>query len=169
MENQNSIKYIILGSILALVTSLLVEIYKNWSQNKDKEKNFKIILKLEIKSVLETINTLIEDYGQKQFFYLAIINELGNRIKRLDKIRDNIADLKDDIKKEEILTLFNSINIYHSDANSLEQIAFNPSQGTSTTPLPWNDDSYKSKRQILAFKGTDLKRSIQDVINYLER
>ena len=51
--------------------------------------------------------------------------------------------------------------------NSLESQAFNPSQGTNSTP--WDAEVYKSQRQILAFKGTDLRRNIQDLINYLER
>ncbi len=169
MDNQNSILYILLGSILALMTSLLVEIYKNWTQNKNHEKDFKIILKLESKSILETIGKLIEDYGQKQFFYFAILAELATKIQRLDKIRDKIIYLKNDLKKEEILSLFNSVTLYHSDLNTLETRAFTPTQATTTTPTPWNDESYKSQRQILALRRTDLKRGIQDLINFLER
>lgn len=169
MDNQNSVWYIILGSVLALLTSLLVEIYKNWAQNKNHEKDFKIILRLEAKSILETIGRLIEDYGQKQFFLFTILNELTTKVQRLDKIRDKVIYLKNDLKKEEILSLFNSITLYYSDVNTLETRAFNPTQPTTGTPLPWNDESYKSQRQILAFRGTDLKRNIQDLINFLER
>ena len=169
MDNQNSVWYIILGAVLALVTSLLVEIYKNWAQNKNHEKDFKIILRLEAKGILETIGKLIEDYGQKQFFPFVILDEFSAKVQRLDKIRDKVIYLKNDLKKEEILSLFNLITLYHSDVRILETRAFTQAQPTGGPVMPWNDESYKSQRQILAFRGTDLKRNIQDLINYLER
>jgi hypothetical protein len=159
----------VLGSALALATSFLVEIYKNWAQNKNREKDFKIILRLEAKSILETVGKLIEDYGQKQYFPFVILTELSTKVQRLDKIRDKVISLKNDLKKEEVLSLFNSISLYHSDVNTLEARAFTPSQPTGAPTLQWNDESYKSQRQILAFRGTDLKRNIQDLINFLGR
>lgn len=169
MEKQYSVWYIVLGALLALITSLLVEIYKNWTQNKNREKDFKIILRLEAKGILESISKLIEDYGSKQFFAFIIISELFTKIQRLDKIRDKIIHLKNDIKKEEILSLFNAITLYQSDVYSLEEQAFKPQQSIGIPQIPWNDESFKSRRQILAFRGTDLKRNIQDLINFLER
>lgn len=169
MENQYSVWYIVLGSILALVTSLLVEMYKNWSQNKNQEKDFKIITRLEVKGILDTIGKLIEDYGQKQFFPFVVLDELNTKVQRLDRIREKVIYIKNDIKKEEILSLFNAIALFQSDARTLETRAFTSNQSTGEAVVPWNDESYKSQRQILAFRGTDLKRSMQDIINFLER
>lgn len=169
-QSSDSIGYILLGAILALTTSLVTEIYKNWVKNKDSEKDFKIILKLELKSVLETIDKLIEDYGQKQYYPFAILTELSSKIFRLDKIREKVIYIKDDTRKEEILSLINDISSYYSKTLTLEQLAFNPSQRPDSSPAtPWNDEIYKSQRQMIALEGTDLKRIIQDSINYLER
>ena len=86
----NNVGYIILGSVLALITSLLVEIYKNWTRNKNNEKDFKITLRLEMKSILESIGRLVETYGQRQFFSFIILKELNEKNLRLDKIRDKV-------------------------------------------------------------------------------
>lgn len=169
MDNQNSVLYIILGSFLALLTSLFVEIYKDWMKNKNNEKDFKITLKLEVKSILETIGKLIETYGQRQCFLFTILTELNGKIQRLDRIRDRVIYIKDDIKKEEILSLFNNVNLYYSDTFTLESLAFPPSSTQNASSLPWDSETYKSQRQILAFRGTDLKRNIQDLVNFLER
>jgi hypothetical protein len=59
MNDQNSIWYVVLGAGLALVTSLSVEVYKQWVSNKNNEKDFKIILKLEVKGILRLRNSLM--------------------------------------------------------------------------------------------------------------
>jgi hypothetical protein len=92
-------------------------------------------------------------------------------MQRLDKIRDKVVFLKNDIKKEEVLSLFNSISLFHADTLTTESNAFNSNnhQVGGVPVAPWNADIYKSQRQILALKGTDLKRNIQDLLNFLER
>ena len=169
---ENSIFQIVLGSLLALITSFFVENYKNFTNNKKNTKDFKIVLKLEIKGVLDTIGQLIDDYGQKQFFFFTILNELSAKIQRLDKIRDKVIFINEDSKKEEILFLLNSITLYHSDINTLENRAFTPpnqNQSTGVEVLPWNHEVYKSQRQVLVIKGAEIKRNIQDLIIYLDK
>lgn len=170
MENpQNSVWYIVLGSFLAFITSLVSEYIKSKQKSKNDRKDCKIILKLELKSIVDSIGRLLEDYGRKQFYTFVIINELDLKVQRLDKVRDKVVYIKNDYKKEEILSVFNDIYIFATDVRSLESIAF----GTTSTDaqgiaIPWDNDTYKSQRQMLAVKSVDLKRKIQDLIFYFD-
>lgn len=164
----SSVLYTVLGSVLALMTSLFIEWYKTWLRNKDNQKSIQIILKLELKGVGETLTRMIDAYGQKQFFHFTALEELNTKSLRLDKAREKVVHIKDDEKKEKILSLLNTISLYSSDLRALETGAFNPqSQGTNT--MTWNDEYYKSQRVILAFRGTDLKRQTEDIIDDIER
>ena len=76
MNEPASIWFILFGAFLALITSLVVEIYKNWAQNKNNEKDFKIILKLEIKGILKRLKNLLVDSGKVSFSPLQFCKSL---------------------------------------------------------------------------------------------
>src|SRR6266542_1629925 len=138
---QNSTGYIVLGSILALITSLALEVIKNWFKVRNDSKDFKIIIKLELKSIVQSIDRLVDDYGQKQYFPIVILDELLLKLQRAEKIREKITHIKDDLKKEEILSLLNDIYIFYTDTNSLESNAFSVRiQKAEGTPTNWNDE-----------------------------
>ncbi|GEM_PF-3232306 len=172
MDSKNSVWYILLGAVVALITSLLVEVYKYWISNRTSRKDFQIFLKLELKNVTASIDRLINAYGNKQFFDFTILSELYNKIQRLEKLRDGIINIKNDQKKEEVLSLFNLISLFQSDAYNIESSAFrapNPNIPEQGLPLPWNSDIYKSQRQMAALQSVDIKRKVQDLITFFEK
>lgn len=167
----NSILLVVLGSVLALATSFVVEWFKDEKVTRSKRKNFKISLRLELKSAIDTINKLVENYGAKRFFEFTVLGELNPKIQRLDKIRDQIIYIQNNNKKELILNLLNDINLFYSDTFGLESNAFRaPTPGTTEqgTAIPWDSEMYKSQRQMLALRSVDLKRRVQDLITFLE-
>lgn len=166
---QNSIVYIILGSFLALVTSVILEILKIWMTSKNNRKDFDIILKAELKNIISAIDRLIDNYSKNQFYSFVILEELKEKVSRIEKTRDKISLVKNEIKKEEILSLINEIYIFYSDTKILENIAFNrlPNDAIEAINI-WNADIYKSQRQMVAIKSIDLKRKIQNLVAYLE-
>jgi hypothetical protein len=166
---QNSVWYVVLGSFLAFITSLVSEYIKSRQKSRSDKKDCKIILKLELKSIVDSINRLLEDYGRKQFYTFVILNELDLKIQRLDKVRDKVVYIKNDYKKEEILFVFNDIYIFATDVRGLENNAFGTTNISGPGEvIPWNHDMYKSQRQMLAVKSVDLKRKIQDLIFYFD-
>lgn len=164
----NKILLIILGSVLALATSFVMEIYKSWKDNRESAKNLKIILKLELKNITQVIDRLIERYGSVSYYDFKIIGQLASGISRLDQTRERVVHLKQDQKKEEVLSCINSLSIFQSDLYSLESQAFSK-DSLQSGPTNWQDEYYKSQRQILATRSVDVKRRIQDLLNYFEQ
>ncbi len=164
----NQIYLIILGAILALVTSFLVEIYKSRKDRSEQLINLKIILKLELKNTLQVIDRLIERYGSVSFYDYRVISQLTSSISRLETMRERIIYLKEDSKKEEVLSCINILGIFQSDVLALENQAFDKEK-LQDTPGVWNDEYNKNQRQIFATRSVDVKRHIQDILNYLER
>lgn len=158
----NQIILIITGSILALASSFFIEIYRTYKNNKDNRKNIKIILKLELKNILVIFEKMLETYGAKHYFEFKTLDQFTDSLRRLDFSRDKIIFLKEEVRKEEIISLINSLSIFQSDVRSLENYAW----GTTNTEGPHNEFC-KGERQVIALKIIDLKRRVQDFINYI--
>jgi len=163
-----SIQLILLGSFLALVGSFAVEIYKEWFKSKSYLKNFKIILRLELKNLITVIDKLTESYSSKNYFAFKIIDQIDINLKRVENVRKDTIYLKEENKKEEILNYVNDIFILSSDLRSVENYAFsNPDNETEDDKKIRNDLSNR-ERQIISLRLIDLKRRCQDLVNYLE-
>lgn len=135
---------------------------------KKQRKNIKIILRLEFKNTLQIVDKLIDRYGSISFFDIKILNQLLSSITRLESTRERVIHLKDDSKKEEVLSCINATIIYHSDIMALENNAFEKEK-IQATPTAWNKEYFKGQRLIFATKSVDIKRKIQDMINYFEK
>ena len=169
MDNQNSIWYIILGSVLALVTTFVIELWKYQRTRRDLRNNFKTVFRLELKSLSTIIDGLTEQYGNLLFYPVAIIEQFDRNLLRLDNYRKDTIYLKDELKKEEILTCVNDLLVLASDIRSNENYQFNYINASIET-LDARESRLarcKQQRQMYSLRTVDLKRRIQDIINYL--
>lgn len=119
----------------------------------------------------------MEQFGSQQFFPLITLDQFDKEVIRLDKTRDKVIYIKEDQKKEEILSIINAIALFATDTRTVETSAFkndttlNPPANSAqpSSGVPWNHESNRSQRQLIAVKTIDLKRRIQDLIGFLER
>ena len=164
----NQIYLILLGSVLALSTSFLVEIYKDWSKNRGQLKNFKIVLRLELKNFIAVIDKLTETYSSKNYFAFKVIDQIDRNLQRVENIRKDTIYLKEENKKEEILNYINDIFILSSDLRSVENYAFSTPTNETEPDKKIRDDFSNRERQLMSLRLLDLKRRCQDIVNYLE-
>lgn len=157
---------ILFGAILALASSFIIEIYKFFKGDKEKRTNIKIILRLEFKNISNIIEKLTENYGTKHYFEFKVLDQLKDSVDRLNLSRDKIIYLKEDSKKEELLSVINSVWVFHSDTRGLESYAWN--KDINLDPNAHLSEFCKGERQVIALKSIDLKRQVQNVVTYLE-
>lgn len=166
--NQNSVWFIVLGAFLAFITTLVVEFFKNFYNQKQLRKNFKTVLKLEFKHCISIIDKLNEDYGNKTFFSFGIIDQLDKNLQRLEYIRKDTIYLKEDTKKEEILTCINDLFVIASDIRSNENFAFKNDENETPEARTSRITYCERQRPMYSLRNVDIKRRIQDLVNYLE-
>jgi len=164
----NDVYLILLGSILALATSFLVEIYKDWSKNKNLLKNFKTVLKLESKNLVNVVDKLTEGYSSKNYYPIKVIDQIDRNLTRMESIRKDTIYLKEENKKGEILNYINDMFVLSSDLRSVENYAFNNPENENLEDKRVRMDFSTRERQMIALRIVDLKRRGQDVVNYLE-
>ncbi len=170
MNDQNSALYVVLGSGLALITSLVVEIWKHYRTQKDLRNNFKTVLKLELKSLLTIVDKLTEGYGSSTYFAVLVIEQLDRNLQRLENSRKDTIYLKTEQKKEEVLTCINDFLVLASDMRSNENYAFAYKDEAVESPdaKTARFSRCSQQRQMFSLRIIDLKRRVQDIINYLE-
>ena len=77
--------------------------------------------------------------------------------------------LEEESKKEEILTCINDLIVLASDMRSNEGYAFNYKEPTETPEAKQTRlDHSARQRQIYSLRTIDIKRRVQDIINYLD-
>ena len=169
-QNHDSVWFVVLGAFLAFATTLIIEFLKSFFQQRRLRKNFKTVLKLELKHCISIIDKLNEDYGNKTFFSIGTIDQLDKNLLRLEQIRKDAIYLKEDLKKEEILTCLNDLFVIASDIRANENHAFSYyNEKNETTELRDSRLAYCSRqRPIFSLKNVDLKRRVQDLVNYLD-
>ena len=169
-QDQNSVWFVVLGAFLAFVTTLVVESGKYFYRQRKLRDNFKTVLKLELKHCISIVDKLTEDYGGKTYFSFSIIDQLDKNLQRLENSRKDVIYLKQYIKKEEILSCINDLFVLASDIRSNENYAFNYFDVKNETPEAKTIRLQYCERQrpMYALRTVDIKRRVQDIVNYLE-
>jgi hypothetical protein len=167
MENLTEIKLVVLGSILALATSFIVELYKGKAQKIEKNENVRIILRLELDNIFQLLEKLLERYSSSHFYDFRILEQIGAALERTNQLRRDVAYVESDSLKEKILKLLNETTLYHSDTVSVERRAFNPDNTQQGEKKNWDAPEFSSQRQIIATRTVDLKRKFEDILNSL--
>jgi hypothetical protein len=169
MEQQNVIWQVILGAVLATATSFVIQVYSTWSAARNNRRNLVTILRLEMKNVIIAIDRLVDAYGSKSFFDYKLLDQIDRNIQRFESIRDKVIYLRHNDKKEAILSYFNDLSLFATDARVLENYFSGP-LGAETPELRSQKADYCNKeRQLILLKTVDLKRRTQELITYLER
>ena len=165
----NQILLVILGSLLALMTSYVIEKYKDRSNQKNLNLNFKTILRLELKNLLSVIDKLSDHFSSKTYYPFVFIEQLDKGLQRLENIRKDSIYLNEDTKKEEILICLNDLSIFASDLRGVENYYFTKIENETDEASKIRIDYSTRERQMLALRTIDLKRRIQDVVNFTEQ
>lgn len=166
---QNSVWYVVLGAFLALATSLVLEYLKQYNKEKSLRNNYKTVLKLELKHLISIIDKLIEDYGSKTFFSFGILDQLDRNLQRLESSRKDTIYLKEESKKEEILTYINDVLVIASDIRGNENYGFKEVIGELSEDKNRRLEYCSRHRQMYSLRTVDMKRRGQDIIDYLDK
>lgn len=169
LNNTQQIWLIVLGAFLALVTSFVVELYKDWCKRRDLNKNARVILRLELNNMIGLVKNLIENYTEKRYFEFRILNQLYVSLTRLEHMRNQVIYFTSDQKKELLLRFINDLIVFQADANFLEQWAWLKKEGEVQGKVEqnWDSDLFKDQRQMIALRSVDIIRRGEEIMNFL--
>ena len=97
--------FIFLGSFLTFVATLLVAKLKDNRDRKEKEKNFKLINKLELKKIIKALEKLKTIYGLRNYFEYVTLESLEKSIKNLEDTHNDTIYLSNKVTQEKFIDL----------------------------------------------------------------
>lgn len=86
----NNVAFIFLGSILAFLAQMTVQILGEWYKNRGYKKNFILFTKVQIKSIIKSLQKLSSLYESNSYFNKTVANRINEDYKRLsDSLKDS--------------------------------------------------------------------------------
>lgn len=117
---------IVLGAVLALGTSLVLELVKTWMARRRAAALFLTLLKMDLPMIRNAIERLVETQRQGAgFFHLLILNEIQSLRQGFDRNRDRVAILHDHRLRQDLIDFYRSLAAVCQETISLENFAPN--------------------------------------------
>lgn len=142
--------FIFLGSFLTFVATLLVAKLKDNRDRKEKEKNFKLINKLELKKIIKALEKLKTIYGLRNYFEYVTLESLEKSIKNLEDTHNDTIYLSNKVTQEKFIDLVSELSSFIASVKGVQNL-FDIQQS-----LIANDKQNANKIK----KGTARKESI---------
>lgn len=112
-----------LGALLAVGTSLVVEIIRTWIADRRTKRLLTSLLKIEIPTILTAIDRLIEDTGKLGYIPLLIIGEIAQTRQGFDRNRDWIILYRGDSFRRDVIEFYQRLGSICLETTALEGVA----------------------------------------------
>lgn len=111
---------IVLGAVLALMTSDVVEFVKIWLNDRRTKKQFRNFIKMDIPSIQASIDRLVQDTAKLGFMPVIILNELDAIRQGYDRLRHWVILFKEDKFQRDLIDYYQRLRSTSVQANLLE-------------------------------------------------
>lgn len=114
---------IVLGSVLALSTSLAVEAVRMRLVDRRMKGLLLTLLKIEIPTILNTIDRLVEDHGKLGYLPILMMNEIEAARQGYERNRDWIVLFRDEAFRRDLIEYYQQLSVVTREAQGLEGLA----------------------------------------------
>lgn len=147
---------IVLGSVLALMTSFIVEIVKGRIADNRTRRLLRSLLKAELPAVIAVIERLVDEAHQRSFIPLVRVIEIDNTRQGFDRNRDWSILFKDDLFRRDLFEFYGQLHLLSQEARNLEGLPYDRQfMALPTAPTHIADERQRviAKYRDLAGKG----------------
>ena len=152
---------VVLGAVLALMTSIVVEFIKIQLSALRTKKLFKSLLKIDIPSILSSIDRLVEDYGKLGYIPILAINQIDASRQGYDRNRDWIILFGEENFQRDLISFYQQLSAVSSQANVLESLPLQHQQQ--------NTDFVTRQRQELVAQFRDIAGRGRELLQRIDR
>jgi hypothetical protein len=125
----NNVWGIVLGAVLAVATTMLVEYFKfKWNETRSK-RLFRTLLQIEMPLILTTLDTLIEEHQKQDSFVYFTFALLPVQRQGFDRGRDQIVLFTDAKFREDVIDFYQRLGTVTTRIDTIErQLIAHPDQ-----------------------------------------
>src|SRR5262249_16537884 len=137
MQTQSEVSLIVLGAMLALMTSVVVEVVKIYLADRRGRKRFRLLLRLDLATITDLIDRIVQEAGKAGFMRTDLLLELAAARQGYERNRNGVVLLSDSLRGE-VMECYRQLAAMTRDALFLEQTAFANKQDTAK--LAWANE-----------------------------
>ena len=149
---------IVLGAVLALMTSVVVEFVKIWLNDRRTKKQFRNFIKMDIPSMQASIDRLVQDTAKLGFIPVIILNELDAIRQGYDRLRHWVILFKEDKFQRDLIDYYKRLHSTTVQANLLE----------SQVAHPQHASFVQSQRTVLVAEFRDIATRGRDLLQRID-
>lgn len=150
---------VVLGSVLALSASIVTEVMRNRLVDRRAKRHLRSLLKIEIPTILSTIDRLVADQGNLGFIPILIINEVDAARQGYDRNRDWIILFRDEGFRRDLIEFYQQLSVACREASGLETLAL---QTQFTDQMARRRPEIIARFRDIATRGRDVLRRIDE-------
>src|SRR5262245_1088684 len=124
---------VVLGAIIALATSLAVEVGRAYLGDRRARGRFKLLLGIELPIILAIVDRLVQDHADRGFIPIPLLHQIDSARQSYDKNRDWVIVLDDGVLRRDLMDFYQQLAAVTLEANSLEQLIANPGDPKAIT------------------------------------
>jgi ribosomal protein S8 len=173
------ITYLLIGALLTLLSSWVIEGQKNKIIKKEKGNNFKLVVKQELISISKGIDKLKIIFENRNWFDLMTINQIEKDINNLESQRKNAIYLYSIKLQESFIEIFSKMTTfiisvrllednYLKKLNEIEKKKRDEKNFNEQQNLKELDNSHNPLRTIKMIELAEIQRKIEDFIKNLD-
>ncbi len=161
MENTN-VLLIFLGSILTFLSTWLVETVKNNGERKEKQENFKLFVRQELRALnngFEKLKTILEF---RNFYDYIVLNQLDKNVLNLESYKKEAIYLSSADNQEKFIDLVSDIASFVTDIRGMQNYYYE--QAKNFNEFPEKEQNEEDKKVLK--KTNPIFKSKKDLDDY---
>ena len=159
MKNTGEVWFIFLGSFLTFIASIIVEAFKQNKEKSGKAKNFKLIIKQELKVTTKTLEKLKTIFEYKTYFDYAVITALNKSIQNLESSSKDAIYLSSVDLQEKFIDLISDLSNFSTDIKGIQDLYYDQERKLDQDEL--NKKAIKQKTMKKESIFTDHKENAE--------
>jgi hypothetical protein len=170
----NQVLLIFLGSLLTFASTWIVENLKNGKERREKQENFKIFVRQELRAVIKNFEKLKTILEYKSYYDYIVLGQLDKSVLNLDNYKKEAIYLPSTNEQEKFIDLISDIASFVTDTRGIQNYYYDqakpfnePGEGQKKENPIFKtkkelDDYFESKRNEKAIDLVELKRRIEE-------
>jgi hypothetical protein len=112
----------VLGAVLALGTSLIMELVRGRLAERRARRLFLAVLRVEVPGILATLESLVSDFEKMGYFPLITVNQLQAQRAGYDRHQTSVIFLTDAGVRDEIINFYQRLAVLAQEVTAHEQL-----------------------------------------------
>lgn len=177
MENLSNIQQLYLGSVLTFFALVLIEYFKSILNRRDKRRNLKVFIRLELLSIIKLFDRLKKYIEENATINYIVIDATWKIVNELEKSHSEVIYLSKMSDRERFYDLISDIASFLNDARFTQQFYYDQKSLLDKTEdhiskmesqhkdLDSLDNFFAQKRTEKLIELIEMKRRVEEYIN----